>query len=299
MLEWFLVNEQFGRVTNGLHWHVPSVYNVWVEASPEQMQRYVRARAARRGRRRLRGHRGRRRLGPERDRHDRGRHRRRLAHQRREVVRHLRRRGPGADRGGQRRRRRRPPAHAVPGRAGRARAWSSSTIRSSPTTIPTATRRSASPTSRSPPTPSSAASATATSCSARWFTEERLGIATHGLGAMWRLLDETTEWVLDRRPGRAADHGLPGDLVPAGRLGHRRHASAGCWRCRSATWSTPTPIPSSSTPRPRWPSCSSPRRRAAAPTAPCRRSAGRGYLRSNVAERFNRELRVDRIWEGT
>ncbi len=30
------------------------------------------------------------------------------------------------------------------------------------------------------------------SCSARWFTEERLGIATHGLGAMWRLLDETT-----------------------------------------------------------------------------------------------------------
>ena len=41
MLEWFLVNEQFGRVTNGLHWHVPGVYNVWIEASPEQVQRYV------------------------------------------------------------------------------------------------------------------------------------------------------------------------------------------------------------------------------------------------------------------
>jgi alkylation response protein AidB-like acyl-CoA dehydrogenase len=26
---------------------------------------------------------------------------------------------------------------------------------------------------------------------------------------------------------------------------------------------------------------------------------GRGYTRSNVAERFLRELRVDRIWEGT
>jgi alkylation response protein AidB-like acyl-CoA dehydrogenase len=26
---------------------------------------------------------------------------------------------------------------------------------------------------------------------------------------------------------------------------------------------------------------------------------GRGYRRDNVAERFNRELRVDRIWEGT
>ena len=26
---------------------------------------------------------------------------------------------------------------------------------------------------------------------------------------------------------------------------------------------------------------------------------GRGYIRENVAERFYRELRVDRIWEGT
>src|SRR6185437_6721679 len=36
MLEWFLVNEQFGRVTNGLHWHVPGVYNVWVEPAPSR-----------------------------------------------------------------------------------------------------------------------------------------------------------------------------------------------------------------------------------------------------------------------
>src|SRR5947208_14323968 len=41
MREWFLVNEQFGRVTNGLHWHVPNVYNVWAEASAEQATRYV------------------------------------------------------------------------------------------------------------------------------------------------------------------------------------------------------------------------------------------------------------------
>jgi len=26
---------------------------------------------------------------------------------------------------------------------------------------------------------------------------------------------------------------------------------------------------------------------------------GRGYMRENVAERFFRELRIDRIWEGT
>ena len=59
MLEWFLVNEQFGRVTNGLHWHVPSAYNVLLQGTPEQIERYFDSRASRRGRRRLRGHRGR------------------------------------------------------------------------------------------------------------------------------------------------------------------------------------------------------------------------------------------------
>ena len=41
MLEWFLVNEQFGRVTNGLHWHVPNIYNVLLSGTPEQIERYV------------------------------------------------------------------------------------------------------------------------------------------------------------------------------------------------------------------------------------------------------------------
>ena len=71
MLEWFLVNEQFGRVTNGLHWHVPNAYNVLLSGTPEQIDRYLRAGAARRGRRRVRGDRGRGRLGPGRDRDDR------------------------------------------------------------------------------------------------------------------------------------------------------------------------------------------------------------------------------------
>jgi acyl-CoA dehydrogenase len=42
MLEWFLVNEQFGRTTNGLHWHVPNAYNVLASGSPEQIERYLR-----------------------------------------------------------------------------------------------------------------------------------------------------------------------------------------------------------------------------------------------------------------
>jgi alkylation response protein AidB-like acyl-CoA dehydrogenase len=42
MLEWFLVNEQFGRVTNGLHWHVPNAYNVLGSGTPAQIERYLR-----------------------------------------------------------------------------------------------------------------------------------------------------------------------------------------------------------------------------------------------------------------
>ena len=89
MLEWFLVNEQFGRVTNGLHWHVPNAYNVLVQGTPEQIERYLAAGAAWRGRRRVRRHRGRRGLRSRRHRDDCGRDRRRLADQRREVVRDL------------------------------------------------------------------------------------------------------------------------------------------------------------------------------------------------------------------
>src|SRR5919109_5606811 len=41
-LEWALVEEQYGRTTNAIHWHVPNAYNVWVHASQEQVDRYLR-----------------------------------------------------------------------------------------------------------------------------------------------------------------------------------------------------------------------------------------------------------------
>jgi acyl-CoA dehydrogenase len=41
-LEWALVEEQYGRTTNALHWHVPNAYNVWAHASTEQVDRYLR-----------------------------------------------------------------------------------------------------------------------------------------------------------------------------------------------------------------------------------------------------------------
>ena len=40
--EWFLVEEQFGRSTNALSWHVPTAYNVLAHGSAEQIDRWLR-----------------------------------------------------------------------------------------------------------------------------------------------------------------------------------------------------------------------------------------------------------------
>ncbi len=41
-VEWALVEEQFGRSTNGISWYVPSAYNPWRAASPELQDRWLR-----------------------------------------------------------------------------------------------------------------------------------------------------------------------------------------------------------------------------------------------------------------
>lgn len=131
-----------------------------------------------------------------------------------------------------------------------------------------------------------------------WFAEERLGIAARGIGSMWRLLDETVDWATRREQGgnRIIDYqGVSFPLADsaadaaAGRLltidvaemidegedvkiCHHKASMAklfvseAAWRCADRCVQI---------------------------------FGGRGYLRSNVAERFLRELRVDRIWEGT
>ena len=38
-VEWFLVEEQFGRSTNAISWHVPTAYNVLAHGSPDQIER--------------------------------------------------------------------------------------------------------------------------------------------------------------------------------------------------------------------------------------------------------------------
>ena len=41
-MEWFLVEEQLGRSTNALCWHMPGAYNVLASGTPEQIERYLR-----------------------------------------------------------------------------------------------------------------------------------------------------------------------------------------------------------------------------------------------------------------
>jgi acyl-CoA dehydrogenase len=131
-----------------------------------------------------------------------------------------------------------------------------------------------------------------------WFAEERLGIAARGGGAMWRLLEETTAWAVAREQGgaRIIDHqGVSFPLADsaadaaAGRLlglEVARLADAGADpKLIHAKASMAKLFVSEAANR-----CAD----------RCLQIfGGRGYTRTNVAERFWRELRVDRIWEGT
>ncbi len=132
----------------------------------------------------------------------------------------------------------------------------------------------------------------------KWFTEERIGIAARGVGSMWRLLDEAVAWALSREQGgsrimdyqgvsfpladsaadaaagraltlevaRLADEGADPKIVHAKASMAKLFVSEAAWRCADRAVQV---------------------------------FGGRGYMRTNVAERFLRELRVDRIWEGT
>ena len=131
-----------------------------------------------------------------------------------------------------------------------------------------------------------------------WFTEERIGIAARCGGAMWRLLDETVDWSVGREQGgariydhqgvsfpladsatdaaagrlltltvaRLADEGADPKIVHHKASMAKLFTSEAAWRCADRC---------------------------------VQAFGGRGYRRSNVAERLLRELRVDRIWEGT
>ena len=132
----------------------------------------------------------------------------------------------------------------------------------------------------------------------RWFTEERLGIATHGLGAMWRLVEESTAWVLDRVQSghRLMDYqGISFPLADSA-----TDATVG----RLLALHVCQMVDANADPKLIHAKASMAKLFVSEAAGRCADRAvqafgGRGYMRSNVAERFQRELRVDRIWEGT
>jgi acyl-CoA dehydrogenase len=298
MLEWFVVNEQFGRVTNGLHWHVPNAYNVLTQGTPEQVDRYLRPI--------LRGEGG-------------------------DTAYAVTEAAAGSDPSG-------IATNAVRSDGGWLLSGEKWFVTSGdvanvlivmanvvdggeqlPTLFliqpdaagveivddPAYTHNypHGHPTIRFtrvelPDDAVIGGVGNGDVLQRAWFTEERLGIATHGLGAMWRLLDEATAWALTREQGGTRIMDYQGVSFPladsatdatVGRLLALQvarmvdaesdlkviHAKASmaklfvseaAWRCADRAVQI---------------------------------FGGRGYLRSNVAERFLRELRVDRIWEGT
>jgi acyl-CoA dehydrogenase len=131
-----------------------------------------------------------------------------------------------------------------------------------------------------------------------WFMEERLGIAARCCGAMWRLLDETVAWSLERRQGGARIFDHQGIAFPL--ADSAADAAAG----RLLTLTVASLADAGADPKVVHHKASMAKLFTSEAAWRCadrcvQAFGGRGYLRSNVAERLLRELRVDRIWEGT
>ena len=131
-----------------------------------------------------------------------------------------------------------------------------------------------------------------------WFMEERLGIAARCVGAMQRLIEESLDWAVNREQGgaRLIDHqGVSFPLADsaadaaAGRLLGLEVAGL------ADAGGDPKLIHGKASMAKLF--CSEAANRCADRAVQI--FGGRGYMRTTAAERFWRELRVDRIWEGT
>ena len=115
---------------------------------------------------------------------------------------------------------------------------------------------------------------------------------------MWRLLEETTAWIVEREQGgrRLIDHqGVAFPLADS-----TADAAAG----RLLTYEVARLVDAGADPKAVHYKASMAKLFVSEAACRCadrcvQAFGGRGYMRTNVAERFLRELRVDRIWEGT
>jgi acyl-CoA dehydrogenase len=131
-----------------------------------------------------------------------------------------------------------------------------------------------------------------------WFRYERLMIAARCCGAAERLIDEATAFAKERvqfgRPiieNQAIAHMLADSLTEL-------------WAARLMTYRLAENIDAGVDVKIQHAQCSMAKLFASEMAGRVADRAvqvfgGRGYMRENVAERFWRELRVDRIWEGT
>jgi acyl-CoA dehydrogenase len=131
-----------------------------------------------------------------------------------------------------------------------------------------------------------------------WFTEERLAIAARGVGAMWRLLEETVDWATGREQGGSRIYDYQGVSFPL--ADSAADAAAG----RLLTMNVAALVDAGADPKIVHHKASMAKLFVSEAAWRCadrcvQAFGGRGYMRSNVAERLLREVRVDRIWEGT
>jgi alkylation response protein AidB-like acyl-CoA dehydrogenase len=131
-----------------------------------------------------------------------------------------------------------------------------------------------------------------------WFRFERLMVAARCLGAAARLTAEMTAFAATRRAGGRAisDHGLVAGMLA--------DSLTELFAARAMAYETARGIDRGIDTKVSHAQCSMAKLYCSEMAGRVADRAvqvfgGRGYMRENVAERFYRELRVERIWEGT
>lgn len=296
-LEWALAEEQFGRSTNAIHWHIPNAYNVWHHASPAQVERYL-----------LPALRGEIRDAYAVTERDAGSDPSRIATTAVETT-------DGFKLNGEKwfvttgdvaavlivmaniidGEHKLPTLFCVDADAPGVEmiddpAFTHSYPDGHPTFLLTDVEVAADAVI--------GGVGEGNSLQRAWFMEERLGIAARCVGAMWRLLDETVAWAADREQGGSRILDYQGVSFPLA------DSAADAAAARLLTFQVALLSDRGADLRLVHNKASMAKLFASERAWVCadrcvQAFGGRGYLRSNVAERFLRELRVDRIWEGT
>jgi acyl-CoA dehydrogenase len=131
-----------------------------------------------------------------------------------------------------------------------------------------------------------------------WFRYERLMVAARCLGAAERLTAEMTAFAAERRVGGRpiSEYGLVAGMLA--------DSLTELFAARSLTYETARGIDRGADVKVAHAQCSMAKLYCSEMAGRVADRAvqvfgGRGYMRENVAERFYRELRVERIWEGT